>query len=262
MKTLKLVICAVALTAALVNSKAALIMSATGNAEVQKFFDGGAKTATTATLSFNNKFVYRVVSNAVANVATWAVANIPPVTLPADGYIAFNPTLRDGMVQGIFYVTNKSGFYHPLSGFDSTGAYYSWMELDSENEQYGYGAGGYFQFGWIDQNVPFTYFSGLASYHLNSQGIGTQTETSTAVLYIHDNPYSYNDPGNPDTFFNNLTAIEIHGILTATLATDDNWTTMTSISIKGSGNLHYRTTPIYYYTGYNLVKTATVKFVK
>jgi hypothetical protein len=263
MKTLKTLICIVVLTTVLANCNAGLVMKASGTAEVQKFFYAGARTATTATLSFNNKFIYTIISNAVANAALWTGTNIASTNLPADGYIAFNPKASDGMVQGIFYVTNKSGIYYPLSGYDTNGDYYSWIELDGQNEQYGYGAEGSFQFGWDYQHVPYNTFSGLAAYDLNSEYVGTQTETSTALLYIHDGPYSYDDADNPNIFFeDNLNAIEIRGILTAILETDDNWTTISSISITGSGNLHYRTTPIYYYTGYNLIKTATVKFAK
>jgi hypothetical protein len=277
MKTLKTLICAVALTAAFVTTKAGLVMSASGTAEVEKFYSqDGSRTATTANLSFNNKFIYAMISNAVANVASGAGTNIAPTNLPADGYIAFNPGAVDGTVMGIFYVTNKSGFYYRLSGYDTNGEYYSWVELDSQNEQYGFGAGGGFRFGWDDQHVPYAPFNGLASYSLNSHDIGTQTLTSTALLYIHDDPYGYDDGDNPNVcFFNYLdqgsgddisggngNAIEIRGILTATLATDDNDSTISSLSITGSGNLIYRTTPIYYYTPYNLVKTATVNFGK
>src|SRR5215469_10131106 len=116
MKTLKTLIVAVLLTAAFFTSKADFVMSANGTAEIQKIFAIGSNTATTATMSFNNKFIYTIISNAVANVTNWAGAAIAPTNLPADGYIAYNPAVNDEMVTGVFYVTNKSGLYYPLSG--------------------------------------------------------------------------------------------------------------------------------------------------
>jgi hypothetical protein len=280
MKTFKTILCAVALTAAFLTSKADLVMTASGTAKIEKSYaQDGSKTATTSTLSFNNKFIYNIISNAVANAATWTGTNIAATNFPANGYIAFNPTGSDGIVKGVFYVTNQSGFFYPLSGLDTNGNYYSWIELDSQDDAYGFGAHGGFEFGWENQHLGGLVIdiqTGLASYHLNSQGIGTQTLTSVGLLYIHDDPYCYNGADNPDIlFFNysgqgdgddiyggNANAIEIHGILTATLATDDNDATISRISLTGSGNLIYRTTTIYTYTPYNLVQTATVNFAK
>lgn len=272
MNTLKTLICAVALTAACVSSKADFAMSASGTAEIQTFSIAGSRTATTGTFALNNKFIYNIISNAVANATLWGGTNIATMNLPSDGYITFSPVDTVGTVTGLFYVTNKSGFYYPLNGIDTNGNYYSWIELDSQNDSYGLGTA-FFRLGWNYEWVGIAPQTGLASYHLSDRG-GTQTLTSTAVLYVHDDPYCYNDADNPDIFFwnypqqgggddlgyRNGIALEIRGILTATFQTTLNTAIFSRLSITGSGNLMYPTPFIYTDTDVNLVKNATVNF--
>jgi hypothetical protein len=273
MKRLTMLMGAVALTMALACSKASadFALTVTGSAMVQS--TDGAVKATTSSLSFNNKQIYNIISNGVANAGQWS-AVITPATLPANGYIAFNPDTNDGTVQGIFYVTNKSGFYFPLSGYDQNDEYYSWIELDTQNSYFEYNDVP-LTLGWVNQFVgdggPF---NGVAAYSINTKGSGTETETSTALLYIHDDPYSYDDADNPNIFWNNFmpqgegddldtyngNAVEIRGVLAATLTvTSSNSVpviTSKSFSLTGTGNLMLQ--------GWYaiIVKTGTAKFAK
>ncbi len=265
MKTLKTVLCAITLVAVFVTSKADFVLTASGTAEIQKTFTIGSNTATTATLSFNNKYIYTLISNAVANVTNWSGTAIDPTNLPANGYIAYNPTANDTMVPGVFYVTNKSGVYYPLSGVDTNGQYYSWIELDSQNMFLGPQSpprppaiNVRFFLGW---NGDYT-FKGITSFKLNSKTNGMETAKSTAVFYLHDNPYSYNDGENPDNVFSNENAVEVRGILTATLVMTSVNDTISSLSMTGSGNLMYNPNYTNTDTGGQLVNNATVKFGK
>ncbi len=282
MKTLKAILCAVALMAtAILTSKADFVMNASVTAGVQKAFTIESNTATTVTASINNKYIYTLISNAVATVTNWAGGAIAPTNLPADGYIAYSPYAQNATsVMGVFYVTNKSGLYFSLSGVDTNGQYYSWIELDSVNFYYAFlGHPSFFYFanvyiGWAgDASGPF---GGIASYHLNSKTNGVETATSTAVFYIHDDPYNYDDAHNPLILFgNNLNqgdgddlqglngnAIEVRGILTATEAVTSSNAIISSLSITGSGNLIYDPNGTYPYKDSDLVKSATVKFGK
>ena len=265
MKTLKTILCAVAVLAMFITSKADFVLSASGTAEIQKTFAFGSNTATTATLSFNNKYIYTLISNAIANVTNWSGTAIARTNLPADGYIAYDPTANDEMVTGVFYVTNKSGLYFPLSGVDTNNQYYSWIELDSLNMSVGPPrpprpplVNVRFSLGWTADEL----FQGTTSYKLNSKSNGVETAKSTAVFYIHDNPYSYYDAQNPDIVFSNDNAIEVRGILTATLAMTSTDTTISSLSMTGSGNLMYNPNYTNTDTGGQLVNNATVKFGK
>ena len=162
---------------------------------------------------------------------------LAPVHVPANGYIAFTTAGDDGPEygDGYFYVTNKAGFYFPLSGYDTNDDYYSFIELDSvvlsPDDTYLYfGFEGYYYY-------PF--FGHSSTYNLNSHsGNGSSTAKATAVLYIHDDPYYYNDAENPDNLaeFDNENAIEIRGVLTATITYKDFTITKESLSITGTGN--------------------------
>ncbi len=269
-----MLVCAVTLTMALAADKASadFALTVTGSAMVQS--TAGPLKATTSSLSFNNKQIYNIISNAVANVTQQWSTVISPTTLPANGYIAFNPDTNDGTVQGVFYVTNKAGFYFPLSGYDQNDQYYSWIELDTQNSYFEYNQTP-LAFGWVNFFVgdggPF---NGVAAFSINSKGAGTETETSTALLYIHDDPYSYDDADNPNIFWNNFmpqgegddqdgyngNAVEIRGVLAATLTvTQTNGVpviTTKSFSLTGTGNLMLQ--------GWYaiIVKTGTAKFAK
>lgn len=255
---------------AFASSKAAAVLTMTisGTAEVQKS-NTETKTAyvgTTASSSFSNKQIYTIVSNAVASVADWAGTNIASIHLPADGVIVFNPGRNSGTtglypeIDGTFYVTNKSGFYFPLSGMDASGQYYSWMELDCQNSDH-------VQNGlFLDFTGPF---NGVAAYNIGiSTGKGTVTENSTGLFYVHDDPYSYDDADSPNIFYSNYlgqglgndlvggndNALEIRGLMTASLTIVDNDVNGGSLSLTGQGNL------IYLGNAGFLIKTGTAKF--
>jgi hypothetical protein len=213
-----------------------------GSADVVTNYITVAKSVT-----FNNAKIYNLISNAVANAHSISGnTNIPSTTLPADGYIAFNPTF-DGGHDEFFYVTNKSGYYFPLGGVTTNDTYYSWIELDTLIVSYG--------------NTGFgIYFD--ASYKetadLNTQD-GSVASTSTALLYIHDNPLSYDDSDNIYEYQANNMAIEIHGILKANITFKDGNTSLESASLTGTGNIIL---PGYQDDGEGEVTSATAKFTK
>ena len=205
-----------------------------------------------ATHSFTEKTVYLLVSNYVANARYYSYTNIAGTNLPANGYIAFNSN------RSLFYVTNKAGFYYPLSGFDDKGEYFSWIELDSlvfygDDE-------GYLNYG-IAFQPAVRLFNTVASYHLDSKGNGSSTCASTAVFYIHDDPYNYDDADNPfvywendnpwqggafggldDELGHNNSMIEIRGVLTTRLyfkAIERNLEIKSAnLSLSGTGNFY------------------------
>ena len=195
--------------------------------------NGSKQVATTTTLALNNKTIYGIVSNAVANAGTYNTA-IPTANLPADGYIAYNFFATNAttystydpdysQVVGAFYVTNKSGFYYPLSGLDTNGQYYSFMELDTWDNQY--------------SELGFGYdFDTMYSFSVNN-GNGSETDTDTALLYINDNPEIFDDADYPDSFIYNNNSIEIRGILKLSLTVKNGFVTKGSASLSGSGNI-------------------------
>jgi hypothetical protein len=159
---------------------------------------------TVSTLSFNEKYIYNMVSNAAASTS---YPSLTPTHLPADGYIAFDPNgsdlqenvfEEDYYAQGLFYVTNKSGFYFPLSGFDTTNGYYSYIELD--NDDFGFYNNFYGEFSGSEPTKTLA---------------GTYTETEASVFYVHSNPYAFDDGDEPSVVFNNVNAIEIHSAMKA-----------------------------------------------
>jgi len=199
-----------------------------------------------ASKSFNEKDIYGLITNAMVNLNGFtniAISNFP-AGLPADGYIAFNPTGSDGgsnTASGFFYVTNKTGFYYPLSGLDTNGTYYSFIEFDTFvpyfNTPIDYFSTNDVEFGY---DYPF---DGAASYKLNSStGTGTSTTVSTGLLYIHDYPYATDDADNPDIVFEgngidyNENVIEIRGILTLNLKVTDYNISSGSGTLTGTGN--------------------------
>jgi hypothetical protein len=181
---------------------------------------------TESSLSMNEKVVYTLISNAVADANGHLGPNLTPAILPADGYIAYN---------GSFYVTNKSGFFFPLSGTDATNGTYSFIEFTTY-VTFSPNPGG-FPIGYGDFN------NDISSYNISSSSTnGTGTATSTGILFIHDNPYVLDDWDNPDHFFgssghSDSNAIEIRGIVTTQLKYTDSFSpALTSFSVTGTGN--------------------------
>jgi len=175
--------------------------------------------------TFNNAKIYSIISNAVANAHSISGnTNIPSTILPADGYIAFNPTF-DGGSDEFFYVTNKTGYYFALGGVTTNDTYYSWIELDTLLVGYG--------------NTGFgIYFDASYNETVDLKTLdGSLTSTSTALLYIHDNPLSYDDSDNIYEYQANNVAIEIHGILKANITYKDDNSTIGSASLTGTGNI-------------------------
>jgi hypothetical protein len=227
-----------------------LILTVSGTVEYQKA--AGPDEGSIATYSFNEKTVYLLVSNYVANAQYYSYTNIAGTNLPADGYIAFNPNH-----DLFFYVTNKAGFYYPLSGFDANGQYFSWIELDSF-VFYGYDSG-YLQFGTAFES-QYQLFNTVADYKFDLKG-GKTTSFSTGVLYIHDDPYNYDDADNPHVYWENFSPweggafggsddqlghnnsmIEIRGALTSRLnfiAVEGTlFINSANLSLNGAGNFY------------------------
>jgi hypothetical protein len=176
-----------------------------------------------------NSTIYGIISNAVANADAYGTG-ITPVTLPANGYIAFDPNGYDGTVGGVFYVTNKSGFYYPLSGVDVGTNYYSFVELDTYNNNTNASLGAL--------NVGFNNnFNGVESENFNTaNGNGTVSVRSTALFYVHDNPYAFNGGDNAGIFYNNNNALMLNGIATTTLKYVNGSLRSYNINLVGTGN--------------------------
>jgi len=209
-----IVLAALATTALLLPGKAAaanpLLLNLTVSGTVEVWTNSFTSNETeyginiSGAMSFNNKYIYALISNAVANAYGNLGTNLTSTNLPADGYIAFNvngadnPGYPDGGSRGTFYVTNKSGLFYLLSGWDKTNGYYSFIELDNANLDFSDNFGGS--------------SSGGYRYKTNK---GTYTVMGPSVFYVHDNPYQYDDGDYPGVIFNNYTAIEIRSNLKA-----------------------------------------------
>ena len=188
-------------------------VSGTAVFEHTNYVVGTNEVFTTVTKVFNNKTIYNLISNAVANAGIGLAAN-----LPANGYIVFNPG-SDNTVYGYFYVTNKSGFYYQLSGFAPVTfgghpLYYSFIELDS----YDWGLGGSLGFGnSADQN-----YISRESYS-SGTGNGLYNGTDVAELYIHSNPNDFDIIDNTSGYNNDgQNTLVIYGILKLDLTIKDN----------------------------------------
>ena len=211
------------------------VLEETGSNYVNK---AGVQIQTAQLACFNNAAVYLIISNAVAR---GNVSGIQPTNLPATGYIVYDPNGNDGALTGTFAVTNKGGLYFPLSGIDDNGNYYSYMELDANNQLTGI----------LGFDLGATLFFGDDFNNVFSFDAKTQEASSTAVLYVHDNPYAYdaadalawdfgflgsgpqglNSPNPTSNNFQN--SIEIKGILTVDLTVK---TGATSAVFHGKGN--------------------------
>jgi hypothetical protein len=230
-------LCAVTMALAFTLNRASadLVFNISGTALFNKtnYTQGTRQVATTTTFSINNKVIYNIISNAVATATNYDQALL--VThLPANGYIAYSFFVTNNInfnvyhsiiypqVMGAFYVTNKTGFYYPLSGFDANTNYYSFMELDTWDNQYN--TLGF----WND-------FDRDTSYTVNN-GNGSETDTDTALLYINDNPEAYDDADYPDSYLNNDNSIEIRGIFKLNLTVKNLFISKGSASLSGTGN--------------------------
>jgi hypothetical protein len=266
MKTTKIILCAVAAMLALFTGKApaastpvsatVLSVSGTANFVTTNYFTFVKKgttivatnyTTVAKSVTFNTAKIYSIISNAVANAHSISGnTNIPSTILPADGFIAFNPTF-DGGHGEFFYVTNKLGYYFPLGGVTTNDTYYSWMELDTLLVEYG--------------NTGFgIYFN--ASYYGTGNVItqdGSVTSISTALLYIHDNPLSYDDSDNIYEYQANNIAIEIHGILKGNITYQNGNTSIETASLTGTGNIIL---PGYQDSGQGVVTSGSAKLLK
>jgi len=234
------------------------VLTVSGTAVIQKTnYENSSSVfiGTTASSSFNNKQVYNLISNAVANASSASFGAISSAILPANGYIAFNAQSFDGQVSGIFYVTNKTGFFYQLSGTDGNGNYYSWIELDTQNNN---SLGNLADFGWGNTNIVGAFpvseapFNGVATINASDiTGSGKETDTSTGLLYIHDDPYAYDDADDPDIFWSNnllgqglgndffgsnFNALEIRGIVTTSATYKGFNAVTTTLSMTGTGN--------------------------
>jgi hypothetical protein len=197
------------------------------------FTNGSKQVATTTTFSFSNKTIYNIISNAVANATNYD-SHIIVTNLPANGYIAYNffatnnanfsayDSISYPQVMGAFYVTNKNGFYYPLSGLDTNGNYYSFMELDTYDAEYG-------QLGFGND------FDADFSYSVNN-GNGSENDTDTALLYINDDPVLFDDADFPDSYYNNNNSIEVRGILKLSLSVRSLLISKGAASLSGTGN--------------------------
>jgi hypothetical protein len=259
MKTSTIVLCALALSTAFTAVKVSAVstspsfavLSVSGTADFFKtnyikFDHKGTNIVdtnyitTTITRSFNSKYVYNLISNAVANAGLYDT-NLVSTILPANGYIAFDPLDTDGNIYGFFYATNKTGFYYPLSGayLTTNGIpipvtitnYYSFIELDTDVPLHTFGLLGYIGFNGNGFNDVYN-----VSYDAKTLD-GTYSSTSSALLYIHDNPLSFDVPANLYTSQTNTAAIEIWGVLKLGLTYKDGNLSHASGSLKGSGNI-------------------------
>lgn len=183
----------------------------------------------TVTVPLKNSTVYGIISNSVANVGNLGTG-LTPASLPPDGYVAYDPQSYDGMVSGVFYVTNKSGYYYPLSGFDVNSNYYSFIEFDTYSSDAAASAG--------TVNLGFNYnFNGVQTEHFNTNsGTGSTMSLSTAQFYVHDDPYSFDSADAPSAFYTNSAAISMCGLAKTSLQFSNGSVKSWSISFQGTGN--------------------------
>jgi hypothetical protein len=112
-------------------------------------------------------------------------------TLPAKGYFDYYPEAYDGKYYGLFFVTDKTNYYYPLSGLDTNDDHYSFMELNTYDWWFR-------DLGCDDDcccDCPGTNSIYLANYS-EKTGDGSYDATDIAKLYIRSYPYrdQTNDP--------------------------------------------------------------------
>jgi hypothetical protein len=222
----KLSVLMAVLVIAMVQARAAntlplLNLSCTAQFNKSSTTNGTLLVATVTTESVNNKLVYKIITNAVAKLTNGMAAK-----LPANGYIAYDPYDSDGKVNGYFFVANKSGFHYPLSGYGTNDIYYSFIELDTQD---GYlGDLGFANQDGHDMNYVFSRNINLA------KGSGSEKDLEPALLYIHDNPYDYDDLDDPHTFdVDNQNSIEIRGLMQLTITAKGG-----AATLSGTGNIN------------------------
>jgi hypothetical protein len=204
-----------------VNPFPVLSLSCTAQFNKTNYVKSSQGIATTVSESINNKLVYNVISNAVAGLTNGMATH-----LPANGYIAYDPYDSDRNVYSFFYVTNKTGLFYPLSGYDTNNNYYSLMELDSTD--FALGSLGFGNSEGDDVNAIYSYNVNLI------KETGSEKDTETALLYIHSNPSDYDDLDNPYAFSaDNQNAIEVRGIFVLSISGNK-----ASASITGTGNIN------------------------
>jgi len=194
MKMTKTILCTMAAALALVAGKAVAsstpafpVLTVSGTFDLVKTITTNKSDSVIQTaekVSFNNSFIVGMISNGLAD---WPPSNGAAILIPAKSYIVFNAILSDAAgVQGVFYVTNQNGFSCALSGFDTNGAYYSYAELDTDAGQgniLGFDLGLYYG--------PNDDFNAVDTFNQSTNNSGPFDTSSTAVFYIHDNPYAY-----------------------------------------------------------------------
>jgi hypothetical protein len=254
MKTIKTLLCAVAAASLFVAGQASAVdtnsipvLTVSGTLVAFKTNIVSTKTTiqTTQNYAFNNTTLLEIVES---GLYYWPPTGMSPTNIPAKSYIVFNPDAQDEVVQGIFYVTNKNGFALPLSGFDTNGNYYSYAELDTDQGDENILG---FDQGLFDEEIDD--FNSVSAYNdSNVTNTSSGTSSSTAVFYVHDNPYAYNAADvwsslNNDFGTNNVisspnptsvnyeNAIEIQGILTVKSSTVKGINTGSG-TFTGSGN--------------------------
>jgi hypothetical protein len=198
---------------------------------------GNSEVSRTGVMVWNTPKVYSLITSAVANVGTNGTG-LASTNLPSDGYIAFNPNGIIGGVAGTFYVTNRSGFSYPLSGVDTNGNYYSFIELDTylgttdnTSTNSTNSTPGLLNLGFSDN------FNGIETGGYNTiNGGGSESVMSTALFYVHDNPYAFNGGNNPNAFYGNANAFEIQGIADISISYKSSAVLHWSISLSGTGN--------------------------
>jgi hypothetical protein len=196
MKMTKTIVCALAAAIALLAGKAVAastpvfpVLTVSGTFDLVKTTltaKSGNSIQTSEKVTFNNNTIVGIISNALV---FWPPAGTNAIHIPAKSYIDFNPYLSDISGQsGIFYVTNKNGFSLPLSGVDTNGYYYSYAELDTDaggnNNILGFDLG-------LGNNPGYDDFNAVDTFNLTTNNSGTFDTSSTAVFYVHDNPYAY-----------------------------------------------------------------------
>ena len=225
MKKLSVLIAILAIAAvkagAAENTLPVLNLTCTAQFNKSSTTNGSSLVATATTESVNNKLIYKIITNAVGKLTNGLAAK-----LPANGYIAYDPYDSDGKVNGYFFVANKNGFHYPLSGYDNNTNYYSFIELDTYDAYLG--NLGFANQGGHDMNYAFTRNINLA------KGTGSEKDSEPALLYIHDNPYDYDDLDAPHAFdTDNQNAIEIRGLLQLTITAKGG-----SATFSGTGNIN------------------------
>jgi hypothetical protein len=189
-------------------SKAIFNFSATADFVKTNYMKGTNQIATTTTVSYKEKDIYFLISNAVANASTYST-NVPVATLPADGYIVYDSYDYDGGPEtgnGYFYVTNSSGFYYQLSGLGTNGQYYSFMELDGQIPYNMSGDNVYLGTGLAYSSGFFV----VTNFDYDEKTkTGPESVTESAVLYIHNDPLSYDAPSSATKYTANVTAIQV-----------------------------------------------------